>query len=83
MKSYQLLVASALALQVAGFGVALANDSSPFPSDAEADYNLPALETRADRIARMGGGSDETWGVSRRESNDPFPHDNAPYGVQD
>ena len=83
MKSYKLLVASALALQVAGFGVALAKDASPFPSDADADYNLPALETRADRFARMGGGSDETWGVSPRQAHDPFPNDNGAYGVKD
>ena len=68
MKSYKLLVVSILAL---GCSVAQA---SPFPADAEASYDLPALETRADRIARMGE-SDPTWGVSQRQAYVPFPSD--------
>ena len=37
-------------------------------------FDLSALETRADRIARLGDAS-ETWGVSRRavQPHDPFP----------
>lgn len=61
-------------LNAAGFGTAAANDVSTYPSDAEASFDLSALETRADRIARLGDAS-ETWGVSRRvvEPHDPFP----------
>ena len=68
MKSYKLLVVSILAL---GSSVAQA---SAFPADAEASYDLPALESRADRIARMGE-SDPTWGVSQRQAYSPFPSD--------
>ena len=70
MKSYKLLVVSVLALGLQS-GAAFA---SSFPSDAEASYDLPALETRADRIARMGE-SDPTWGVSQRQAYIPFPSD--------
>ena len=72
MKCNKLLVLSALALAAQVFsGNALANDG--FPSDAEASYDLPALETYADRHARLG--TSEAWGVSRREvvAHDPFP----------
>ena len=76
MKSYKLLVVSALALglQTAGSGIAFAEKASVFPADAEASYDLPALESRADRIARMGE-SDPTWGVSQRQAYVPFPSD--------
>ena len=55
-------------------GVAMSANTSTFPADAEADYGLPALETYADRQARLGnGGSDVSWGVSKREQPvDPF-----------
>ena len=66
MKSYKLLVVLALS------AVSGATFASSFPSDAEASYDLPALESRADRIARMGE-SDPTWGVSQREAYIPFP----------
>ena len=50
--------------------------ASPFPSDAEASYNLPAPDTYADRMAREGASTD-VWGVSRRTSQ---PHDPFPFG---
>ena len=68
MKRMQLLAVSVLAL---GLGVAHAN---PFPADAEASYNLPALESYAEQQARKGESSD-AWGVSKRvvTPHDPFP----------
>ena len=53
MKRNQLLVLSAL---VAGLQIAVAQ-ASPFPADAEASYDLPALETHANRQAGNGGES--------------------------
>ena len=61
--------AQVLALSVLLFGfqhVAI----SAYPADAEASYNLPALETHADRASAM-------WGVSERNS---VPHDAFPFG---
>ena len=47
--------------------------ASPYPSDAEASYDLAALETYADRMANAGDAP--VWGVSRRtvQPHDPFP----------
>jgi hypothetical protein len=42
-----------------------------FPSDAEANYNLPAVETYASRHADANGS--QSWGVSKREAQSPFP----------
>ena len=70
MKRKLLLVASILALGLqSGF-----LQASPFPSDAEASYDLPAIESYAERHARMGETPD-VWGVSRRvmQPHDPFP----------
>ena len=50
--------------------------ASTFPSDAEASYELPAIETYADRMARAGETPD-VWGVSRRTA---APHDAFPFG---
>ena len=55
--------------------VSLGNALAEYPSDAEASYNLPALETYADRQAR--GESSASWGVSRR---DVMPHEPFPFG---
>ena len=68
MKRMQLLAVSVLAL---GLGVALAN---PFPTDAEASYHLPALDSYAEQQARMGD-SPAAWGVSERDAqaDSPFP----------
>jgi hypothetical protein len=66
MKSYKLLVVLALS------AVSGATFASSFPSDAEASYDLPALESRADRMARSGE-ADQNWGVSQRQSQDVFP----------
>ena len=71
MKRMQLLALSAL---VAGLQVSVAQ--ATFPSDAEASYDLPALETYADRMARIGDSNvAEVWGVSRRqvEAHNAFP----------
>ena len=76
MKRIQLLVLSAL---VAGLQASAVQ--ATFPSDAEASYDLPALETYADRMARIGDTSGaETWGVSRREveAHNPFPFGGGP-----
>ena len=70
MKRKLLLVASILALGLqCGF-----LQASPFPSDAEASYDLPAIESYAERHARVGETPD-VWGVSRRvmQPHDPFP----------
>lgn len=81
MKSNKLFAVSVLALGLnsVGVGAAVANDVSGYPADAEASFTLPALESRADRIARLGDAS-ETWGVSRREvqAHDPFPFGGGP-----
>jgi hypothetical protein len=89
MKSKSLLVLSALALGLSGasIGNALAQltasgeivQASPYPMDGEGDFNLPALESYAERIARVGE-SPEVWGVSKREveAHDPFPFGGGP-----
>jgi hypothetical protein len=65
----QLLVLSALL--IASQTLATSVSASPYPADAEASFNLPALDTYADRHARMQGS--ESWGVSKREQPvDPF-----------
>ena len=71
MKRKQLLVLSAL---VAGLQIQVAQ--AAFPTDAEASYDLPAIESYAERMARGGdSGGAEVWGVSRRgaEAHSPFP----------
>ena len=70
----QLLVLSVLMFGVQS--VASASTESPYPADAEASYDLPALETHADRQARMGD-SPGSWGVGKREVQ---PHDPFPFG---
>jgi hypothetical protein len=50
--------------------------ASPYPADAEASYNLPAPDTFAERMARVGDSTD-VWGVSRRTAQ---PHDAFPFG---
>ena len=69
MKVKQLV---ALSVLVGLQGVAHAT----YPMDAEASFNLPALESYAERQARLGG-SDEAWGVSKREVE---PHNPFPFG---
>ena len=59
MKRTQLLVLSAL---VAGLQIAVAQ-ASVFPADAEASHDLPALETYADRMARIGNGGNGDAGL--------------------
>ena len=61
----------ALSVLVLGFqGVAQAT----YPSDAEASFDLPALQSYAERQETMGQGA-TAWGVSKREvkAHDPFP----------
>ena len=74
MKRIQLLVLSAL---VAGLQASAAQ--ATFPADAEASYDLPAIQTYADRMAGIGN-SGEVWGVSRRvvEAHNPFPFGGGP-----
>ena len=73
MKNVKLLVLSAL---VAGLQVSVAQ--ATFPSDAEASYNLPAIESYAERMVRVGDTSGaEAWGVSQRKV---VPHDAFPFG---
>ena len=74
MKRIQLLVLSAL---VAGLQASAAQ--ATFPSDAEASYDLPAIQTYADRMASLGNDA-EVWGVSRRqvEAHNPFPFGGGP-----
>jgi len=69
MKRNQLLVLSILAF---GLQSAVAQ-ASAYPADAEASFDLPALQARADRYP-AGNGAD-VWGVSPREmqAHDPFP----------
>ena len=66
----QLLVLSVLALGLQGVAHAT------YPSDAEASYDLPALQTYQDRMAGNGESS-PAWGVSKREVT---PHDPFPFG---
>ena len=72
MKRNQLLVLSVLMFGVQS--VASANTESPYPADAEASYNLPAIESSAAAQTRM---SDATWGVGKREVQ---PHNAFPFG---
>ena len=83
MKRNTLLVLSALALGLQGVyaGSAVAQErssASTFPADAEESHDLPAIETYADRMVRLGQGP-EAWGVDRRGGS---PHDPFPFGVE-
>ena len=71
MKRNQLLVLSVLV-----FGLQGVAQASPYPADAEASFDLPAIESYAERQARLGNGS-EAWGVSKREVE---PHNVFPFG---
>ena len=75
MKRKNLLVSLVLA-GLSGITFAASAMEVPFPSDAEASYNLPAIETRADYYARVGE-PEAVWGVSKREVS---PHDPFPFG---
>jgi hypothetical protein len=76
-RNIKVLVFSALMFGLQGAALSASNDS-PFPaSTAEANYNLPAIESYADRHARMGD-SAEVWGVSKREPVQP--HNPYPFG---
>ena len=91
MKRNQLLMLSLLAVGLQGVstGSALAGvtargeivEASPFPMDGQGPFDLPALESYAERHARSGGNS-EPWGVSRRvvEPHDPYPFGGGPVG---
>jgi hypothetical protein len=68
MKRTQLFVVSVLALGLQGVAHAT------YPTDAEASFNLPALQTSAERHAGVGDGA---WGVSMRSAT---PHDAFPFG---
>ena len=70
MKRTQLFVVSVLALGLQGVAHAT------YPSDAEASFNLPALQTSAERHAGVGDRAD-VWGVSMRAAT---PHNAFPFG---
>ena len=85
MKRNQLLLLSLLALGLQGVstGSALADLTASgaivetsYPMDGEGHFNLPAIESYAERHARLGESS-EAWGVGRREVQ---PHDPFPFG---
>jgi len=71
MKSKQTLVLSVLA-----FGLQGVAQAAPYPADAEASFNLPALETYVEQQARLGDGA-ATWGVTKRQAQ---PHQPFPFG---
>ena len=76
MKSKQLFVLSAL---LAGLQVSVAQ--ATYPADGEGPFDLPAIETYADRMARLGDTRGaEVWGVSPREveAHHPFPFSDRP-----
>lgn len=77
MKRAQMAVVSVLLFAVQGAAYAQGVEST-FPADAEASYNLPALDTYADMQARKGGDPQEVWGVGKRQG--PEPHDAFPFG---
>jgi hypothetical protein len=64
--NYYLLPLSTYADQHAGSAGAM----SGFPMDAEASFDKAPLDTYADRQARIGS---ESWGVSKRGAESPFP----------
>jgi hypothetical protein len=66
MKRTQLVVLSVLTFGLAGFAHA-----DPYPADAEASYDKPALDSYADQHARAG----DTWGVNARSGGNVFPAD--------
>jgi len=80
VKTQLLLLSSVLILGVQGVAYS-ASAASPFPAAAsEESYYLPAIESYAERHARMGGES-EAWGVSKRErveAHNPFPFGGGP-----
>jgi hypothetical protein len=69
MKAKQMLV-----LSVVAFGLQGIAQAAPYPSDAEASYDLPAIESYAEQQTRVGDGG-ATWGVTSREvqTHEPFP----------
>jgi hypothetical protein len=71
MKATQLFVLPVLAFALQGV-----TQAAPYPSDAEASYNLAALETYADQQSGLGEGA-AVWGVTKREAR---PHDAFPFG---
>jgi len=78
MKHVQIAVVSVLLFAAQGAAYS-GGMESPFPSDAEASYSLPALDTYADMQARNGGSEQsEVWGVGKRQS--PTPHNPFPFG---
>ena len=67
--------AQLLVLSVLMFGVQAAS-AGTFPADAEASYDLPALQTHAEKY-----GESSAWGVSERQpvqSHDAFPFGGGP-----
>ena len=76
-RTVQLAVAASLVF--AAQSAISAPIESPYPSDAEASYNLPARDTYADMQARKGNSDQlENWGVGKRQP--VKPHDPYPFG---
>jgi hypothetical protein len=74
----QVVVVSALLFAAHGAAMSAMTDI-PYPSDAEANYSLAALDTYADMQARAGGAEkSEVWGVSKRQA--PTAHNPFPFG---
>jgi hypothetical protein len=76
-RTVQLAVVASLIF--AAHGAMSAPTESPYPSDAEASYNLPASDTYQDQHARAGTmEQSENWGVGKRQP--VKPHDPYPFG---
>jgi hypothetical protein len=65
-RTTQLLAMSVLMFGVHQVAMSASTDSA-FPADAEASYDLQAIESYAEQQARMGEGA-PSWGVSKREA---------------
>jgi len=67
-RTMKMVVLSSLVFAVQG--AVAAGVEQPYPADAEASYDLPALDTYADQQARAG----TAWGANAR-SESVFPAD--------
>ncbi|HEX2826802.1 MAG TPA: hypothetical protein VHP37_10685 [Burkholderiales bacterium] len=76
-RTMKMVVLSSLVFAVQG--AVAAEVDQPYPSDAEASYSLPALDSFADQMARAGRANEEpqSWGVGKRQVT---PHDPFPFG---
>jgi hypothetical protein len=77
MTKIQIALLSAFLFAASGAAISAQADS-PFPSDAEASYSLPAGETYADQRVRNADQRADVWGVGKRQV--PTPHNPFPFG---